>query len=82
MSPSIDKVVPMPHFAPITEQQVFDFYQTIPQHPTDVRVLEVIEMTAAPAEPESFYGLFLPQRLREDLSRPNGRFSRGRAQSL
>ncbi len=62
----------MPHFAPITEQQVFDFYQTIPQPPTDVRVLAVIEMPV-PAEPAPFYGLWLPKRMREDLSRRQGR---------
>ncbi len=62
----------MPHFAPITEQQAFDF--DIPQHDRSTRLLETLPFPPGPTpEPEPFYGLFLPQRLREDLSRRHRR---------
>jgi hypothetical protein len=62
----------------LTHQFCLDFSTPVPhdqalEHPQPVRVLEVIEMTAPPAAPELFYGIFLPQRLREDLSRRNRR---------
>ena len=63
----------------LTHQFCLDFSTPLPHdqaltHLQPVRVLEVIEMTVPPAESEIPTGmLFLPKRLREDLSRRNRR---------
>jgi hypothetical protein len=63
----------------MTEQLCFDF--DTPQHDRSTSLLETLPFPPGPTpEPEPFFGLFLPQWLREDVK--NGRFSRGRAQSL
>lgn len=64
----------------MTEQLSFDF--DTPQHDRSTRLLGTLPFPPVPTpEPEIHSGmLFLPQRLREELSRPNNRFSQRRAQ--
>ncbi|WP_274643777.1 hypothetical protein [Pseudomonas serbica] len=52
----------------MTEQLCFDF--DTPQHDRSTRLLDTLPFPPAPTpEPAPFYGLFLPKRLRDDLSR-------------
>lgn len=56
----------------MTVQLSFDF--DTPQHDRSTRLLDTLPFPPAPTpepapEPAPFYGLFLPKRLRDDLSR-------------